>query len=133
MTQRGIFRRGLGWLAGIIAAVLICLALLVGVARLLLPLAPDYQDEIRRFASEATGFDVRFGQITATWPLLGPEVRFYDVRIATLKDQRPVLDAGELSVGVNLWRLIVERRLRPAASRSVMPPCGPNICHPARG
>ena len=34
----------------------------MGVARLLLPLAPDYQDEIRRFASEATGFDVRFGQ-----------------------------------------------------------------------
>jgi uncharacterized protein (TIGR02099 family) len=97
----------------IIATVLICLAVLVGVARLLLPLAPDYQDEIRRFASEATGFDVQFGQITATWPLLGPEVRFTDVRIATLKDRHPVLDAGELGVGVNLWQLVVERRLRP--------------------
>lgn len=92
---------------------LICLAILVGVARLLLPLAPDYQDEIRRFASEATGFDLQFGQITATWPLLGPEIRFSDVRIADLKDRRPVLDAAELSVGVNLWQLIVERRLRP--------------------
>jgi len=85
----------------------------VGVARLLLPLAPDYQDEIRRFASEATGFDVQFGQMTATWPLLGPEVRFTGVRIATLKDQHPVLDARELSVGINLWQLVVERRLRP--------------------
>ncbi len=92
---------------------LICLAVLVGVARLLLPLAPEYQDDIRRFASEATGFDVQFGQINATWPLLGPEFHFTDVRIATLKDQRPVLDAGELSVGVNLWQLVVERRLRP--------------------
>jgi uncharacterized protein YhdP len=113
ISQHGIFRQGLGWLAGIIAAVLICLAVLVGVARLLLPLAPDYQVDIRRFVSEATGFDVRFGQMTATWPLLGPEVRFYNVRIATLKDRRPVLDAGELSVGVNLWQLVIERRLRP--------------------
>ena len=113
ISQLGILRQGLGWLAGTIAAVLICLAVLVGVARLLLPLVPDYQDDIRRFASEATGFDVQFGQITATWPLLGPEVRFTKVRIATLKDQRPVLDAGELSVGVNLWQLVVERRLRP--------------------
>lgn len=113
MSQRGKLRRSFGWLAGIIAAVLIVLAVVVGIARLLLPLAPDYQDEIRRFATEATGFDVRFGRLTASWPLPGPEVRFSDVRIATLKDQRPVLDAGELSVGVNLWRLLVERRLRP--------------------
>ncbi len=113
ISQHGIFRQGLGWLAGIIAAVLICLAVMVGVARLLLPLAPAYQADIRRFVSEATGFDVRFGQMTATWPLRGPEVRFSNVRIATLKDQRPVLDAGELSVGVNLWQLVIERRLRP--------------------
>ena len=113
ISQLRTLRQGFGWLAGIIAAVLICLAVVVGVARLLLPLAPDYQDDIRRFASEATGFDVQFGQITATWPLLGPEIRFTDVRIATLKDQLPVIDAGALSVGVNLWQLVAERRLRP--------------------
>ena len=113
MRQRGILRRSLGWLAGTIAVVLIVLALVVGLARLLLPLVPDYQDEIRRFATDATGFDVRFGRLSASWPWRGPEVRFADVRIATLTDQRPVLDANELSVGVNLWRLLVERRLRP--------------------
>jgi len=113
MSQRGILRRSLGWLAGSIATVLIVLAVVVGIARLLLPLAPDYQDEIRRFATEATGFDVRFGRLTASWPWRGPEVRFSEVRIATRSGQRPVLDAGELSVGVNLWRLLVERRLRP--------------------
>ena len=44
MRERGILRRSLGWLAGIAAAVLIVLAVVVGLARLLLPLAPDYQD-----------------------------------------------------------------------------------------
>ncbi len=113
MRERGIVRRSLGWLAGITAAVLIVLAVLVGLARLLLPLAPDYQDQIRRFVTEATGFDVRFGTLSASWPLSGPEVRFSDVRIAMLSDERPVFDARELSVGVNIWRLIVDRRLQP--------------------
>ncbi|MEQ1802243.1 MAG: YhdP family protein [Gammaproteobacteria bacterium] len=113
MSERGILRRSLGWLAGIAAAVLIVLAVLVGLARLLLPLAPDYQDEIRRFVTDATGFDVRFRALSASWPLTGPEIRFSDVRIAMLSDQRPVFDARELSVGVNLWRLVVDRRLQP--------------------
>ena len=80
VRKRGILRRGLNWLAGLIAAVLILLAVVVGLARLLLPLAPDYQDEIRRFATKATGFDVRFGTLRASWPLTGPEIRFADVR-----------------------------------------------------
>lgn len=113
MRERGILRRSLGWLAGIAAAVLIVLAVVVGLARLLLPLAPDYQDEIRRFVTEATGFDVRFRTLRASWPLSGPEIRFSDVRIAMLSDQRPVFDARELSVGVNVWRLLVDRRLQP--------------------
>jgi len=112
MHQGGVLRRSLGWLAVSAAAMVIILAIVVGIARLLLPLAPDYQDEIRRFASDATGFDVRFERLSASWPLQGPEVRFSAVRIFTLVDQRPVFDARELSVGVNLWRLLVERRLR---------------------
>ena len=111
--QGRVLRRSLGWLAASAAALVIVLAIVVGLARLLLPLAPDYQDEIRRFASEATGFDVRFERLSASWPLQGPEVRFSAVRIFTLKDQRPVFDASELSVGINLWRLLVERQLRP--------------------
>ena len=111
--HRGILSRSLGWLAGGVATLLILLAVVVGLARLLLPLAPDYQDQIRRFATDATGFDVRFEGLSASWPLRGPEVRLSAVRVATLKDHRTVLDARELTVGVNLWRLLVERRLRP--------------------
>ena len=112
---------------------LIVLAVVVGVVRLLLPLAPDYQDEIRRFAIQATGFDVSFGALSASWPLSGPELRFSGVRIATLTDHRPVLDADELSVGVNLWRLLAERRLRPTRVAVREPVSGPSICHRANG
>ncbi len=113
MKKRSTIGRWLGWLATIGAAALIVLAVLVGIARLLLPMAPEYQDDIRRFANEATGFDVQFGQLSASWPLDGPEIRFFDVHIRTRDGQQPVLDAAELSVGINLLRLITERRLLP--------------------
>jgi uncharacterized protein (TIGR02099 family) len=97
----------------VVATVLILLALLVGVLRLLLPLAPEYQEDIRRFANQATGFDVRFDSLTASWPLAGPEVRFADVRIVEPGTGRLVLAAGDLRVGVSLLNLVRERRLGP--------------------
>lgn len=105
--------RWLGWLATVSAAAVILLAVLVGMARLLLPMAPEYQDNIRHFANEATGFDVQFGQLSASWPLHGPEIRFFDVHIRTRDGRQPVLDAAELTVGINLLQLISERRLLP--------------------
>jgi methylmalonyl-CoA mutase cobalamin-binding subunit len=39
--------------------------------RLLLPLAPDYQDEIRRFVSATTGLDLEFARVGASWPIRG--------------------------------------------------------------
>ena len=113
MRERGILRRSLGWL-GVIAAMLVILAaVIVGIARLLLPLAPEYQDEIRRLVTEATGFDVRFETLRASWPLPGPQIRFSNVRIAVLEDQRELLHARDLTVGINLWRVMVDRQVRP--------------------
>ncbi len=114
MSRRSVPRRVLGWLAGLAAATLILLAVAVGIARLLLPLAPDYQEEIRLFASRATGLDIRFARLNATWPLQGPEVRFTDVRIFTRDGAQPVLDAEELSVGLSFWRILRSQRLLPA-------------------
>ena len=50
-----MFRRLLKWLAYIAAAGVMLLAILVGLARLLLPMVPEYQGEIRRWARAATG------------------------------------------------------------------------------
>lgn len=113
MKKRSTISRWSGWLASIAAAGLIVLAVLVGIARLLLPMAPEYQDDIRRFANEATGFDVQFAQLSASWPLHGPEIRFLDVHVRTRDGRQPVLDAAELSVGINLLQLVTERRLLP--------------------
>ncbi len=113
MSQHDKFRRSRRWLTGSIAGILILLAVVVGVARLLLPMAPDYQDQIRRIASEATGFDIRFGRLSATWPISGPELQLYDVHITTREGDQQVLAAGQLSVRLSLWQLIADRQLRP--------------------
>lgn len=99
------------WLLYLAAAGVIILALLVGALRLLLPLVPEYRDDIRVWANAATGYDIRFQSISASWPLVGPELSFYDVTLTRPGDAEPLLAAREFSVGVSLLRLVRSRRL----------------------
>jgi uncharacterized protein (TIGR02099 family) len=110
MTTGAILKKLLNWLAYIAATGVIILALLVGTARLLLPLASEYQDEIRRWASAATGFKVNFAGISASWPLAGPELQFIDVSISTQDGAYLLLNAEKLTVGVSLLRLLRDRK-----------------------
>ncbi len=108
-------RSPLRWLLYVLAAVVIAMALVVGAARLLLPLVPDYQDDIRAWASEATGYDIRFQSISASWPLSGPELSFYGVSLTRPGESEAVISAREFSAGLSLWQLL--RDARPAVGR----------------
>jgi uncharacterized protein YhdP len=103
-------RVALRWLLYVAAGVVIAMALVVGALRLLLPLAPRFQDDIRAWALQATGYDLRFGSISASWPLSGPELRFVDVSLRLPGEERPVFAARELSTGLGLLRLVRDRR-----------------------
>ena len=103
-------RPALRWLLYVAAGAVILMALAVGVLRLLLPLVPQYQDDIRVWASNATGYDIRFRRISASWPLSGPELSFYDVRLSHPGERAAVLAARELSVGLSLFRLVRDGR-----------------------
>lgn len=98
------------WLLYGVATVVIVMALAVGALRLLLPLVPDYQENIRGWASEATGYDIRFGSISASWPLSGPELSLYDVRVTQPGEAGPIIAAREVSAGLSLWRLVRDAR-----------------------
>ena len=106
-----IFGRLFKWLVYTAAAGVMVLALLVGIARLFLPLVPDYQDDIRRWAGEATGFDVQFERISASWPFAGPEIQFFDVTISSSDDGQPILVADALTVRVSLLRLLRDQQI----------------------
>ena len=101
----------LKWLVYTGAAGIMLLALLVGIVRLLLPLAPEYQGDIRRWAAEATGFNVQFDNISASWPLAGPQIRFIDVSVSARESGEQIFVADNLTAGISLFRLIRDRKV----------------------
>ncbi|HLT92014.1 MAG TPA: YhdP family protein [Woeseiaceae bacterium] len=93
------------------AAVVILLAIGVGLFRLLLPRLPAYQEEIKQWANAAIGMEVEFSGMDARWRLSGPELTFYDAQLATEPGTPPLLHAEEVSVGVGLLRLLLDLEL----------------------
>ncbi|UCG72635.1 MAG: TIGR02099 family protein [Chromatiales bacterium] len=108
----GKLLRGLVYTA---ASVVIALALLVGLIRLLLPQLTQYQQEVRAAAAAATGFEVQFDRLSASWPLRGPELVLYDVRILDPGTADIIARADEVSVGIDVVTLLVDRRVVPAS------------------
>jgi len=100
--------RGLAYLS---AAVVILLAIAVGIFRLMLPRLPEYQEEIKDWASTAIGMDVEFSAMTARWRLSGPELSFFEASLNRQDSGEGILMAQEVSVGVGLLRLISDREL----------------------
>ena len=93
------------------AAIVILLAIAVGIFRLMLPRLPEYQDEIKGWASTAIGMDVEFSGMNARWRLSGPELSFFDASLNHQDSGASILMAEEVSVGVGLLRLITDREL----------------------
>jgi uncharacterized protein (TIGR02099 family) len=97
------------------ATLVILLALLVGLIRLLLPQLPAYQQEVRDAAAAATGFDIQFVQLSASWPLRGPELVLYEVLIEDPDTGETLARSDQVSVGIDLLTLLLERRIVPAS------------------
>ena len=105
-----VFRKILKWLVYAGATGIMLLALLVGVVRLFLPLVPEYQDDIRDWAAQATGFDVQFENISASWPFAGPELHFINVIVSSQETGEAIFVADELTVGISLFMLVRDRK-----------------------
>ncbi|MDH5345788.1 MAG: DUF3971 domain-containing protein, partial [Gammaproteobacteria bacterium] len=109
--MKGLLTRLLRGLAYFGAAVVILLALAVGIFRLMLPRLPEYQEEIKGWASAALGMQVEFESMNARWRFTGPEMNFFDAVLVHGETGLSVLDAEEVSIGVGLLRLVVDREL----------------------
>jgi len=108
--MNAVLGKFLKWLVYAGAAGIMLLALLVGVARLFLPVVPEYQDNIRRWAAQAIGFDVQFENISASWPFAGPELHFIDVTVSSQQTGEEIFVADNLTVGISLFMLIRDRK-----------------------
>ena len=98
-------------LAYLAAALIILLAIGVGLFRLLLPKLPEYQEEIKTWANTAIGMQVQFEDMAARWRLSGPELTFQRATLTAPDGEQSLISAGEVSVGVSLLRLLRDRQI----------------------
>ena len=109
--MKKLLRKLVTYLAYTAAAAVIVLAIAVGLFRLMLPRLPEYQEQIKEWADSAIGLRVEFSGMDARWRLSGPELNFYDARLMAREDDVTLLQAEEVSVGVALARLLLDREL----------------------
>jgi len=93
------------------ATIVILLAIAVGLFRLFLPRLPEYQDQIKVWASDAIGMEVEFSGMNARWAFSGPELEFYDAELVSRDDQNRGIAAEVVSVGISLNSLVFEGAL----------------------
>ena len=99
------------YVAYVAATVVILLAIAVGLFRLFLPRLPEYQDDIKGWASTAIGMQVEFSGMDARWGLRGPELEFYDAELIQLNNGARIVAADEVRVGIGFMRLLFDRTL----------------------
>ena len=109
--MKRLLQRLFKFVAYMAAGVVILLAIAVGLFRLFLPRLPEYQDEIKSWASAAIGMQVEFSGMDARWGFSGPQLEFYDAELIRTSTMTRVIAAEQVSVGVALARLLADRTL----------------------
>ncbi len=109
--MKHFFRKLSVLIAYTFAALLILLAVIVGLFRLFLPRLPEYQEEIKGWASDAIGIEVEFSGMNARWGLSGPELEFYEAQLIRPDSGRRLLAADRVGIGISVSRLLFERKL----------------------
>lgn len=104
-------RKLIKYVAYIGAALVIVLAVAVGIFRLMLPQLPEYQEEIKAWASAAIGVQVEFSGMNARWRFSGPELNFFNAKLVRYGATESFLAADEVTIGVGLLRLLADREL----------------------
>ena len=108
--MKNFLKRIVRYLAYLAGGIVILLAIAVGLFRLFLPRLPEYQEDIKGWASAAIGMSVEFSGMDARWGLSGPEVEFYDTELVAHDTLARIVAAEQVSVGVALSNLLFDRQ-----------------------
>jgi uncharacterized protein (TIGR02099 family) len=108
--MNSILKRIIKFFAYLAGGIVILLAIAVGLFRLFLPRLPEYQEDIKGWASAAIGMSVEFSGMDARWGLSGPEIEFYNAELITTDTMARIIAADQVSVGVALSNLLFDRQ-----------------------
>ncbi len=99
------------WLAFILIIILI--GILLGGARLLLPIATEYREEVQQLASRELGQRVEIKQIKTGWRGFGPELRLLNVQLINPKTERTILRLPEIRIGIGILDSLFNGAITP--------------------
>lgn len=111
-----LIRKLMRWILQIAAALVIVLALLVGVVRLLLPEASTLTDDIKLAVRDTAGFDIDFRTITVGVSIYGPELRLGQVTLDWADGGR-IMAVERLAVSVDLIDSFTQQAFVPERIR----------------
>jgi len=100
-------------LAQVLATTVILLALLVGLARLLLPEVDRFRDDIQTFVAKSTGLQIDFDRLGAGVSIYGPELRLSGTTLQW-PDGGVIAQVDNIAVSLDVAGLFTKRKLSPA-------------------
>ena len=104
--------RKLGKILGICSAGLLLLALLLMLGvKLALDRVPAYQEEIKAWVHQQTGYHIRFAHVSPALRWYGPELSFQRLELRSKDDRRVLARAARGRIGSDIWRLLSSGKL----------------------
>lgn len=107
--------------AGSLAAVVIVVAIVIGLLRFSAPMVPAWRADAERMIAEAIGYPVRIGELDLQFEWLQPEIVFRDVALLEPESRQPLVTAAQLSVIIEASDLLHVTELRPHRIRILSP------------
>lgn len=104
------------WKMAIITSIVLVIAAgaLLGVARLLSPMAGQFRGDIEVWASAAAGQPVKIGALKADWSGLLPQIRLTDVHVYDVQGARVLLRFSDMRMRVDPVVYLRDGRIEPS-------------------
>ena len=104
--------RKLGKVLALTAAVILLIAgVLLLAVKLALDRVPAYQEEIKAWVHQQTGYYIRFARVAPALRWYGPELSFQQLELRSKDDLRVLARARRGRIGSDIWRLIKSGKL----------------------
>lgn len=107
--------------AGTIAAIIIVMAIAVGLLRFSAPMLPAWRADAEQMVTDAIGFPVQIGELDLQFDWLQPEIVLRDIALLDPDGGQPLVTAAQLSVIVDATDLLHITELRPHRIRILSP------------
>ena len=110
-----LIRAALATLWYSVATFVVLAAILVSLARLLLPFASDYKSEAEQLVTRYAGQTIRISGLRAEWSGLGPQVYLEDVRLYDADGKKVRLQFAEARIGIDIFASIQKQDFVPSS------------------